>query len=364
MAEKMNKQRKLVLENGAEYIGTAFGAMTDALCELVFNTSMVGYQEIVTDPGYADQMVLMTYPLIGNYGINDEDNETRVPTLGGMVVREYCDEPSNFRYTKTLSELLEESGVPALSGVDTRAITRVLRDEGNMIALICDADVPHEEAMARIRAYEIPHDSVRRVSCKKKWYARTPNPRYSVVAIDTGIRLSLIRELNQLGCNVTIVPYNTSAETILGFKPDGLLLPNGTGSPAYAGAVVDTVRELRGKLPIFGVGMGHQIVCMACGGKTRRLKVGHNGGNQPVRVLETGALEMTSQNHQHVVDEASLEGTGLKVTHRNLLDNTIEGVAHETARLFSVQYQPHDGGKLFGKFIAMMEEEKKNAKAY
>lgn len=363
MAE-MRKQRKLVLENGNEYVGSGFGSMNEALYEMVFNTAMVGYQELVTDPGYAARILMMTYPLIGSYGINDEDHESRAPMLGGLVVREYCDSPSNFRYTKTLSELLEENGIPGLEGVDTREICRVLRAEGAQRALICDADVDREEALERIRAYEAPTDLIQRVSCKKKWYARTPNPRYSVVAIDTGIRLSLIRELNQLGCNVTIVPYDTSAETILGFKPDGLLLPNGAGSPAYAGAVVETVRMLRGKLPIFGVGMGHQILCMACGGKTRRLKAGHNGGNQPVRVLETGALEITSQNHQHVVDEASLEGTGLKVTHRNLLDNTIEGVAHETAKLFSVQYQPHDGGKLFGKFIAMMEEEKKNAKAY
>lgn len=363
MAE-MKKQRKLVLENGNEYVGTGFGSTNEALYEMVFNTSMVGYQELVTDPGYTARILMMTYPLIGSYGINDEDYESRTPTLGGLVVREYCDSPSNFRYTKTLAELLEENGIPGLEGVDTREICRVLRSEGSQRALICDADVDKEEALARIRAYEAPTDLIQRVSCKKKWYARTPNPRYSVVAIDTGIRLSLIRELNQLGCNVTVVPYDTSAETILGFKPNGLLLPNGTGSPAYAGAVVETVRQLRGKLPIFGVGMGHQILCMACGAKTIRLKAGHNGGNQPVRVLETGALEITSQNHQHVVEETSLEGTGLKVTHRNLLDNTIEGVAHETAKLFSVQYQPHDGGKLFGKFIAMMEEEKKHAKAY
>lgn len=363
MAE-MRKQRKLVLENGSEYIGTGFGSMNDALCEMVFNTSMVGYQELVTDPGYTDRILMMTYPLIGNYGINDEDHESRTPTLGGLVVREYCDSPSNFRYTKTLSELLEENGIPGLEGVDTREICRVLRSEGSQRALICDAQLDKEEALARIRVYEAPKNLVQRVSCQKKWYARTPNPRYSVVAIDTGIRLSLIRELNQLGCNVTIVPYDTSAETILGFKPNGLLLPNGAGSPDGAEVMVETVRQLRGKLPIFGVGMGHQILCTACGGTTFRLKTGHNGGNQPVRVLESGALEITSQNHQHAVDEASLAGTGLKVTRRNLLDGTVEGAEHETKKMFSVQYQPHSGSELYGKFIAMMEEEKKNAQAY
>ena len=183
----LTKERMLVMENGSAHRGTGFGAMNDAVCELVFNTSMVGYQEIVTDPSYTAQTVVMTYPLIGNYGITDEDNETRVPTMGGLVVREYCDIPSNFRYTKTLSEILEENGIPGLQGVDTRMIGRMIRGEGSQRALICDADTPLEEAMERIRAYELPTDCVSRVSCKKKWYARTPNPRYSVVAVDCAL---------------------------------------------------------------------------------------------------------------------------------------------------------------------------------
>ena len=360
MAEKMINQRKLVLENGAEFVGVGFGAQTDALCELVFNTSMVGYQEIVTDPGYADQMVLMTYPLIGNYGINDEDSETRVPTLSGVVVREYCDEPSNFRYTKTLSELLEESNVPGLSEVDTRMITRILRDEGSMIALICDADVDHEEAMARIRAYEAPRDGVRRVSCKKKSYARTPNPRYSVVAIDCGIKQSLIRALNGVGCNVTVVPYNTSAEEILSCKADGLYISDGPGNPADVPEVIETVAALRGKLPMFGVCLGHELMALACGAKTMKLKCGRYGANQPVRDLETGKLEIPRQNRSYVVAEASLEGTGLVVTHRNVIDSTIEGLSCEQDRLFCLQYTPVDD-KPYRKFVKMMEEGKRNA---
>ena len=360
MAEKMMKKRKLVLANGAEFIGTGFGADADALCELVFNTSMVGYQEIVTDPGYADQMVMMTYPLIGNYGINDEDSETRVPTLSGMVVREYCDEPSNFRYTKTLSELLEESNVPGLSDVDTRAITRIIRDEGNMVALICDADVPHDEAMARISAYEAPHDSVRRVSCKKKSYARTPNPRYSVVAIDCGIKQSLIKALNGVGCNVTVVPYNTSAEEILAYKADGLYISDGPGNPADVPEVVQTIAALRGKLPMFGVCLGHELMALACGAKTVKQPCGRYGSNQPVRVVETGKLEIPRQNRSYVVAEASLEGTGLTVTHRSVIDGTIEGLACMKDRMFSVQYAPADD-KLYKQFTAMMEEGKRNA---
>ena len=360
MAEKMMKKRKLVLANGAEFIGTGFGADADALCELVFNTSMVGYQEIVTDPGYADQMVMMTYPLIGNYGINDEDSETRVPTLSGMVVREYCDEPSNFRYTKTLSELLEESNVPGLSDVDTRAITRIIRDEGNMVALICDADVPHDEAMARISAYEAPRDSVRRVSCKKKSYARTPNPRYSVVAIDCGIKQSLIKALNGVSCNVTVVPYNTSAEEILAYKADGLYISDGPGNPADVPEVVQTIAALRGKLPMFGVCLGHELMALACGAKTVKQPCGRYGSNQPVRVVETGKLEIPRQNRSYVVAEASLEGTGLTVTHRSVIDGTIEGLACMKDRMFSVQYAPADD-KLYKQFTAMMEEGKRNA---
>ena len=358
--EKVVKKRKLVLQNGAEFVGTGFGADTDALCELVFNTSMVGYQEIVTDPGYADQMVLMTYPLIGNYGINDEDSETRVPTLSGMVVREYCDEPSNFRYTKTLSELLEESNVPGLSEVDTRAITRILRDEGSMIALICDADVPSEEALARIRAYVAPRDSVRRVSCKKKSYARTPNPRYSVVAIDCGIKQSLIKALNSVGCNVTVVPYNTSAEEILSCKADGLYISDGPGNPSDVPEVIETIAALRGKLPMFGVCLGHELMALACGAKTVKLKCGRYGANQPVRCVETGKLEIPRQNRSFVVHEASLEGTGLTITHRSVLDNAIEGLSCMEDRMFSLQFTPADD-KPYKQFVKMMEEGKRHA---
>lgn len=359
MAE-MNMERKLVLENGAEFYGKGFGSANDALCELIFNTSMVGYQEIVTDPGYADQMVLMTYPLIGNYGINDEDSETRVPTLSGIVVREYCDEPSNFRYTQTLSELLEESGVPGLSDVDTRAITRILRDEGSMLALICDADVTHEAAMERIRAYEAPHDSVRRISCQKKRYARTPNPRYSVVAIDCGIKQSLIRGLNGVGCNVTVVPYNTTAEEILSCKADGLYISDGPGDPADVPEVIETVAALRGRMPMFGVSLGHELMALACGAKITRLVCGRYGANQPVRVLENGRLDFPRHNHSYVVAEASLQGTGLSVTHRNVIDGTIEGLACVEDHMFSLQHVPADE-KPYMQFVKMMEEAKRNA---
>ena len=356
-------KRKLVMENGHVFTGTGFGSPVDAVCELVFNTSMVGYQEIVTDPSYTAQTVVMTYPLIGNYGITDEDNETRVPTMGGLIVREYCDSPSNFRYTKTLAELLEENNIPGLQGVDTRQITRMIRNEGSQKALLCDDSLPLEEAMARIHAYRYPTDCVRQVSCKKKWYCRTPNPNYHVVAIDCGIKMNIIRMLNRYGCNVTIVPFDTPAETILSMKPHGVFLSNGPGDPEDVTPVINTVKGLRGKLPLFGICLGHQIISLACGAKTYKMKFGHRGGNHPVRNITTNKVEITSQNHSFAVDIASLEGTGLTLTHVNLLDNTAEGVASLEDKLFSVQYHPEsapgpqDSHYLFTRFISLMKGE-------
>ncbi len=366
MAE-MRKERMLVMENGSVHKGYGFGATCDAVCELVFNTAMVGYQEVVTDPSYNAQTVVMTYPLIGNYGITDDDNETKVPTMGGLVVREYCDRPSNFRYTKTLAEILEENNIPGIEGVDTRMIGRMIRNEGAQKSLICDADTPIKEAMARINAYELPTDCVSRVSCKKKWYARTPNPLYSVVAVDCGIKHNIIRKFNEFGCNVTVVPFDTPAETIMGFKPDGLFISNGPGNPENVQPVIDTIRALRGKLPMFGICLGYQLITLACGGKTFKMKFGHRGGNHPVRDLATGKVEITSQNHSYAVDGDSFEGTGLVLTHQNLLDGTAEGIACPEDRLFAVQYHPEsapgpqDSVHLFKRFIDMLEEGKQNA---
>ena len=277
--------KQLVLENGKQFFGYGFGADKSAINEIVFNTSMVGYQEIVSDPSYTDQMVVMTYPLIGNYGMTDEDYETKVPTMGGLIVREYNDLPSNFRYTKTLDEVLVEYDIPAISGVDTRMITRIIRDEGSQKVIICDANVPYEEALKKVREYIIPTDMVSRVSCKKRWYSRTPNHKYDVVAIDCGIKHNIIRKLNEKGCNVTVVPYNITSEEILKMSPDGLFLSNGPGNPEDVQTVINVVRELRGKLPIFGICLGHQMISLALGAKTFKMKFGHRGGNHPVKNL-------------------------------------------------------------------------------
>lgn len=356
--------KKIVLENGNEFFGYGFGADIEAINEIVFNTSMVGYQEIMSDPSYTDQMVVMTYPLIGNYGITDEDYETKFPTLGGLIVREYNDVPSNFRYTKTLSEVLEEHNIPGISGVDTRQITRIIRLEGSQRVIITDISVSKEEALKRIAEQPITRNQVARVSCKKRWFSRTPNHKYDVVAIDCGIKYNIIRSLNNRNCNVTVVPYNTSIEDILAFQPDGIFLSNGPGDPTDVPQVIEIVKQLHGKLPIFGICLGHQIISLAYGAKTYKLKFGHRGGNHPVKNLETGKLEITSQNHSYAVDAKSLEGTGLTTTHINLLDNTIEGVESVKDRIFSVQYHPEsapgpqDSAYLFDKFINLMKNKR------
>ena len=357
--------KKIILENGKEFYGYGFGAEKTAINEIVFNTSMVGYQEILSDPSYTDQMVCMTYPLIGNYGICDEDFETRVPTMGGLIVREYNDLPSNFRYTKTLSEVLDEYDIPGISGVDTRMITRIIRDEGSMKVMICDADMPFDKAYKMLINYRIPTDMVSRVSCKKRWYSRTPNHKYDVVAIDCGIKMNIVRKLNEKGCNVTVVPYNITAEEILSMKPDGLFLSNGPGNPEDVTEVIEVVKALKGKLPIFGICLGHQMISLALGAKTFKMKFGHRGGNHPVKNLKTGKLEITSQNHSYAVDTASLENTELTMTHVNLLDNTAEGVESPENKLFSVQYHPEsapgpqDSEYLFDEFIKLMDKEAK-----
>lgn len=364
METMIPKRRKLVMENGSVHEGIGFGSPIETVCELVFNTSMVGYQEIVTDPSYTAQIVIMTYPLIGNYGITDDDNETRTPTMGGLIVREYCDIPSNFRYTKTLSEILEENNIPGIQGVDTRQITRMIRNEGSQRAIICDIDTPIEEAMEKILAYKLPTNTVKKVSCKKRWYSRTPNPKYNVVAIDCGIKHNIIRKLNECGCNVTIVPFDTSAKEIMDMKPDGLFISNGPGDPENVLPVIETIKSLKGKLPIFGICLGHQLIALACGAKTFKMKFGHRGGNHPVRNLLNNKVEITSQNHSYAVDAKSLDGTGLSLTHINLLDQTAEGLADYKDKLFSVQYHPEsapgpqDSTYLFDHFINMMKGEK------
>ncbi len=358
--------RKIVFENGDEYYGYGFGAKLDRVCEIVFNSSVVGYQEIISDPSYTNQMVVMTYPLIGNYGVTDEDFESKIPTVGAIVVRDYNDMPSNFRYTKTLAEFMEDSSICGIYGVDTRKLTRSIRDKGVRNAYLTDADTPTDEAVKVLKSVTAPNDAIEKVSCKKRWYSRTSNHKYNIVAIDCGIKLSIIENLNKSGCNVTVVPYNTTAEEIEFMKPDGVFISNGPGNPEDAKEVIDTVKKLIGKYPIFGIAMGHQIICLSYGAKIDKMKVGHRGG-YPVRNLVTGKIECTSQNHGYVVNEESLKKTTLQITHQNVVDGSVEGVCNEKDRVFSVQYNPEsapgpqDSGYLFAQFIKMIKEARDNA---
>ena len=367
----MKKNRKLILEDGSVYEGYGFGDDSERVLELVFNTSMVGYQEIISDPSYTDQAVVMTYPLIGNYGINEEDYESQTPTIGGLVVREYNDDPSNFRCSHTLNEVMIKYEIVGICGVDTRQITRKLRDKGSMKAMITDIEVNNDEALGILNMVELSHNAVSRVTSKSIWKADMVSPipkpsllaerKLHVVAIDCGMKQNILRSLLGKGLKVTVVPYDTDVETIEALKPDGIFISNGPGDPEDAVPVIEAIRELKGRYPIFGICLGHQILSLAYGARTYKLKFGHRGGNHPVKNLNTGKIEITSQNHSYAVDADSIASTSLEVTHINLLDNTIEGVCCTRDRAFGVQYHPEscpgpqDSDYLFGQFIDNMK---------
>ena len=353
--------RKLVLEDGEEYYGYLFGSASDKVCEVVFNTSMVGYQEIVSDPSYTYQGIVMTYPLIGNYGMADDDYETRRPSASALIVREYNDEPSNFRSAATLGSVMKKYDVSGISGVDTRKLTRSIRDRGSRKALLTSASASREDALETLSRSTIPTDAVSQVSRKEIEVADVPDARWKIVAVDCGMKENIVRELNARGCSMTIVPWNTGAEQIASFKPDGVFLSNGPGDPTDVPETIATVKALIGKFPIFGICLGHQILSLAYGARTYKLKFGHRGGNHPVRDLETDKIYITSQNHSYAVDAESLRDTPLRATLVNLLDQTIEGVSCERDRAFSVQYHPEsapgpqDNYYLFDRFINLLQ---------
>ena len=359
--------RKLILEDSSVYYGTGFGCGEERFFEIVFNTSPVGYQEILSDPSYTDQGVVMAYPLIGNYGIAAEDFESRTPTIGALIVREYCPEPSSWRSIMPLEDVMKQYRVVGLSGIDTRRLVRHIRDHGSCRAMITDIAADTAEAVIRLKAYQLPTDAVKRVSRKEAEKYTGEAGRFHVAAIDCGMKENIIRSLVRHGCNVTILPWNVRPRELLSLNPDGLFISNGPGDPEDVPEVIETVRSLHGRLPIFGICLGHQILSLSYGAKTYKLKFGHRGGNHPIKNLWTDKIEITSQNHSYAVDLCSLENTPLTATHINLLDNTVEGVACPDDRAFGVQYHPEsapgpqDSGYLFDRFIALMEEAKHHA---
>ncbi|MDR0697510.1 MAG: glutamine-hydrolyzing carbamoyl-phosphate synthase small subunit [Christensenellaceae bacterium] len=356
MIEKM-----LVLENGDVYRGVGFGSSDTRIAELVFNTSMVGYQEILSDPSYCGQIVVMSYPLIGNYGLTDEDYESKNIAIAGFVVREYNDNPSNFRYTQTLGEVMKENKVAGISGLDTRKIVRTIRDSGSMKAMITDADRSIDECRAELKNTTLATNQVSQVTSQKIWYARTRNPIYTIVAVDCGIKLNIVRKFNAHGCNVVIVPYNSAPSVIERFKPDGLFLSNGPGNPEDVPEVVSLVRHFKGKIPIMGICLGHQIIGLAYGAKTYKMLFGHRGANHPVLNLKTDKIEITSQNHSYALDKESLKDTGLKLTHVNVIDGEAEGVEDSKNKVMGIQYHPEsaagpeDSEYLYNIFTDLMD---------
>ena len=353
--------RKLVLENGTVIPGYSFGAVEERVLELVFNTSMAGYQEIISDPSYNGQAVVMTYPLIGNYGVSNEDYESVKPSTGALVVREYNDEPSSFRCDETLDTVMKRFGIAGICGVDTRRLTRIIRNYGSCKVLITSSDRDNKEALAYLKNTGLKRDAVSRVTTKEIYVSDIQDPKYHVVAIDCGMKLNIVRELNRHGCKVTVVPYDTPAFVIDKYDPDGIFVSNGPGDPTDVTPVINTVKELRGKYPIFGICLGHQIISLAYGATTYKLKFGHRGGNHPVMDIGTGKIEMTSQNHSYAVDADSVKRTELEITHINLLDDTVEGIRCEKDHVFSVQYHPEsapgpcDSEYLFDRFITLMK---------
>ncbi len=357
----MGKKIKLVLEDGSSFVGLSFGADTEKLSELVFNTSMTGYQEILSDPSYTDQAVVMTFPSIGNYGTNDRDYESRRPGINALIVRDYSEEPNHCESTETLESVMKRYDITGIAGVDTRQLTRLIREKGSLKALITSADTPVEECRERLEKYHYATDAVKRASRREREIYPAAEPRFRVAAIDCGMKSNIIRSMNDLGISVTVLPYDTPATEILKMHPDGVFISNGPGDPSDVKETIETVRQLKGKCPMFGICLGHQIIALAYGARTYKLKFGHRGGNHPIKDLKTGKVEITSQNHSYAVDEKSLEGTGLTVTHINLLDKTVEGIECAADSVFGVQYHPesapgpNDSKYLFDRFIEKME---------
>jgi carbamoyl-phosphate synthase small subunit len=364
----------LVLRDGRTFRGRALGAVGEASGEVIFNTAMQGYQEILTDPSYRGQIVAMTYPMIGNYGVNEEDVESRRPWVNGFIVKEASAVASNFRAGSSLDDYLERHGIVGIQDIDTRALTRHLRDHGAQDGIVSSAEADPRELAERARALPglIGRDLVAEVTAEAPYtwseghwelsrgYVAPPVPRFNVVAYDCGIKFNILRQLRATGCDVTVVPASTSSAEVLARKPSGVFLSNGPGDPEGVPYLIESVRGLLGRVPIFGICLGHQILGLAAGGRTYKLPFGHHGANHPIKDLSTGRVEITAQNHGFAVDPESVSALGWEPTHVNLNDGTCEGLRHQEWPVFSVQYHPeaspgpHDANYLFHRFTDLM----------
>ncbi|XID95301.1 glutamine-hydrolyzing carbamoyl-phosphate synthase small subunit [Paenibacillaceae bacterium WGS1546] len=356
-------QARLLLEDGTLFTGRGFGAEGGSVGEVVFNTGITGYQEVLSDPSYCGQIVTMTYPLIGNYGINRDDFESIRPYVHGFVVRRHEEVPSNWRAQYTVDQLLKEYGIIGISDIDTRMLTRILRVHGTMKGVLTTGSERVEELMERLGATPLMRDQVSRTSTKNVF--SSPGDKERIVLIDYGAKSGILRDLTKRGCDVVVVPQDTTADEIRRLHPDGIQLSNGPGDPKDVPHAVNTIRELLGEYPIFGICLGHQLFALACGADTGKLKFGHRGGNHPVKELESGRCYITSQNHGYTVVEESIAGTELEVTHINNNDKTIEGLKHKRYPAFSVQYHPEaapgpfDSSYLFDRFLQLIRDHKK-----
>ena len=356
-------KKKLILETGEVFHGEGFGANWETAGEVVFNTGMTGYQELISDPSYCGQIVCMTYPLIGNYGVNRDDFESIEPAIKGLIVRELCDFPSNFRSQMTIDELFKKKNLSGIQGIDTRKLTRILRNRGVVKGKIVDENSNDEEVIRQIKTFEIPTNQVESVSTKTAYAA--PGRGFKVVLVDFGSKLGIIRELSQRDCDITVVSQDVTADEVLMMNPDGVMLSNGPGNPEDVKGAQEMINGILGKVPIFGICLGHQLIGLACGAKTFKLKFGHRGGNHPVLDIAKNRVEITAQNHGYAIDSESLKNTDLEETHIALNDKTNEGFKHKIHPCFSVQYHPEaspgpeDANYLFDEFIELMEEFKR-----
>jgi carbamoyl-phosphate synthase small subunit len=368
----------LVLADGKIYEGEHFGSEDEVEAEIVFNTSMSGYQEIITDPSYCGQMVVMTYPLIGNYGINPEDFESDRTHLSGFIIKELSKIQSNWRSRGRLEDFLKEANVFGIQGIDTRALTRRIREKGAQQAILSTNTYDPQRLIEKARKSSglIGRDLVKEVTCKSSYewnesewtiqqgkteLTKIEDRSYNVLVYDFGVKRNILRKLTRIGCKVTVVPANTPADEVLAQKPDGIFLSNGPGDPAAVSYAIDNVKTILGKVPIFGICLGHQILSLALKGNTYKLRFGHHGGNQPVMDIKSGKIEITSQNHGFAVEQNSFDNNDVYITFLNLNDNTVEGIQHKNWPIFSVQFHPeaspgpHDSEYLFYKFVKLMK---------